>query len=215
MTVLLVILAVLGAVLVALLLVLLLPLSVRVKYAETLEVFAGIAFVKFKVFPKEETEKKGKKEKKKVKKSADKQVPEPQDKTPEHTMPRQSGEDKEQPKKKGISDTLKLVFEIIKSVFDVMGKRAKITIDELYVVVSKPDAADTAVQFGLCGGIVSNILAFTSNFKKAVINDEKVGVVPDFITGKSGFRTDITLSIAAGSLLMSFIKGYLKGISRK
>ena len=116
--------------------------------------------------------------------------------------------------KKDASEILKLVFEIIKSLFDALGKHAAIKIDRLSVVVSKPDAADTAVAFGVCTGIVSNILAFTSNFKKSDIKSENVSVVPDFISGKGSLATDITLSAPVHSLLFGLIKGYFRGTSR-
>lgn len=215
MTVLLVILAVVGIVAAMLAAVLLSPLSVRIRYGQTLEVYAGLSFVKFKVFPKKE---KKKKEKIKTKKTPSaKAVP----KTPktrladDNTKTAYEKTDGQKANKKELSDTLKLVFEIIKSVFDVMGKRASIRIDELYAVISKPDAADTAVAFGLCGGILSNILAFASNFRKAVINDKNIGIEPDFVTGKSRFSADITISIMAGALLYSLIRGYLKGVLGK
>lgn len=217
MTVLLVILAVVGIVAAMLAAVLLSPLSVRIRYGQTLEVHAGLSFVKFKVFPKKEKKKKEKIKTKTKKTPSAKAVP----KTPktrladDNTKTAYEKTDGQKANKKELSDTLKLVFEIIKSVFDVMGKRASIRIDELYAVISKPDAADTAVAFGLCGGILSNILAFTSNFRKAVINDKNIGIEPDFVTGKSRFSADITISIMAGALLYSLIRGYLKGVLGK
>ena len=56
----LVILAVVGIVAAMLAAVLLSPLSVRIRYGQTLEVYAGLSFVKFKVFPKKEKKKKEK-----------------------------------------------------------------------------------------------------------------------------------------------------------
>lgn len=215
MTVLLVILAVVGIVAAMLAAVLLSPLSVRIRYGQTLEVYAGLSFVKFKVFPKKE---KKKKEKIKAKKTSSAKAVSKTSETKgsdDSTKPADEKTDGQKENKKELSDTLKLVFEIIKSVFDVMGKRASIRIDELHAVISKPDAADTAVAFGLCGGILSNILAFTSNFRKAVINDKNIGIEPDFVTGKSRFSTDITISIMAGALLYSLIRGYLKGVLGK
>lgn len=214
MTVLIVILATLAVLLALVSFVLTSPLSVRIVYKEAFEVFAGLSFIKFKVFPKE---KKEKKKKNKVKKAKVKKTPETvsQEKQEQKKSATDSVKDAHKSGKKDIGETLALVFEIIKSVFDIMGKRATIKINELHVIVSKPDAADTAVQFGLCTGIVSNILAFTSNFGKAVINDKNIVVEPDFISGKNSFCTDIILSVPTGSLLWGLIRGYLKGISKK
>lgn len=212
-TVLIVILVALAVIAALVSLVLVSPLSVRIVYGETLAVFAGLSFIKFKVFPKEKKQNKTSREKnKKVKKTPKNASQEMQGQKKSAT---DSVKNAHKSEKKDIGETLKLVFEIIKSVFDVMGKRATIKIDELRVIVSKEEAADTAVQFGLCAGIVSSILAFTSNFGKAVINDERVSVEPDFISGKGSLRTDITLSVQTFSLLAGVIKGYFRGISKK
>lgn len=191
------------------------PISVRIRYTEELAVYAGFSFLKFKIFPREN--KNAQKAKKKEKKKTVKDQPVSDKDTVQQEKTKDIRQERKEPpeKKKNISDTLTLVFEIIKSVFDVMGKRAVIKIDMLGVVVSKPDAADTAVNFGLCGGIVSNILAFTSNFARAELNEDNIFVKPDFVAGKSSFCADITLSIRTGSLLMSIIKGYIRGISKK
>lgn len=213
-TVLYVILAVVAIAAVLLVFVLASPLSVRIKYVDSLEVFAGLSFVKIKVFPKKEKKQKTKKEKKK-KKSAT--VSEKGDKAAQaRKSTTQDAEKKSSAKEKSsVKETLMLVYEIVKSVFETFGKRAEIDIDLLKVIISKPDAADTAVMFGLCGGIVSNILAFTSNFRKARIKDESVLVEPDFLTGKSSLGVDITLRIGTGALLFGLLKGYIKGISHK
>lgn len=212
MTVLLVILAVLIAVAAVLSFVLLSPLWVRISYRQELCVVAGLSFIKFRILPaqKKKNKKNGRKKTKKKSNVTKESTPSSEKaKAPEISKNHKGKEKKDMPA------ILRLVLEIIKSLFDVMGKRAKITVDELYVTVSKPDAADTAVAFGICTGIVSNILAFTSNFGKSHINGEKVAVVPDFVLGKGSLEADITISVAAGSLLLSLVKGCFRGISRK
>ena len=97
----------------------------------------------------------------------------------------------------------------------MLGKKAKIEIDELCVVVSKPDAADTAVQFGICNGIVVSLLALADSFGKAKIRHENISVSPDFILGKSTLCINITLSAPAGSILWSVVRGYLKNQFKK
>lgn len=215
MTVLIAVLAVVVLLAAILLFVFLAPLSVRILYDQSLEVYAGVSFLKFKVFPKTEKKKKSKKtrrKKAKTKAGATSSAT-PEDKSAETDAEKSA--DGRKKTKAPLSETLGLVFEIIKSVFDVMGRRALIKIDMLEVTVACPEAAETAVKFGLCGGIVSNILAFTSNFGKAEIKDERVFVRPDFVSGKGSLRTDITLSVPAGSLVAGVIRGYLKGITRK
>lgn len=207
MTVLYIILAVVATIAVLLAFALASPLSVRIKYEESLEVFAGLSFVKLKVFPKKQKKKTGKKKKPKA-------SPKLQSTSKSAPPASNNSGSTQKSKSSSLKETLVLVLEIVKSVFDAFGKNAKIEIDMLKVIVSKPDAADTAIQFGLCGGIVSNILAFTSNFRKARVNDKNVFVEPDFITGKSSLAVDITVSITVWPLLVSLIKGYFKGIKK-
>ena len=210
-TVLLVVLAVFAVIAAIVLFVLLSPLSVRIRYDEQLLVVAGFSFIKYKVVPKDGKNKKRHKQKKK---EAAKKSPPAHDAVKTQKTQSSNTSQAEKKAKKEISETLKLVFEIIKSLFDALGKHASIKIDSLNVVVSKPDAADTAVDFGICTGIVSNILAFTSGFKKSYINSENVSVVPDFVSGKGSLKIDITLSAPVHSLLFGLIKGYFRGISR-
>ena len=191
-----------------LLFVLLSPVSVRVRYRDTVSVHAGISFVRIKVFPRKEKKTPSVKRKKK---QALQQEKKSTKKSSAHVYEKQ----KDGGEKSSAADTLTLVFDIVKAVFEMLGKHSKIRIDALKVTVAKDDAADTAVQFGVCSGIVSNILAFTSNFGTAVIKDENVRVEPDFVSGKSRFEADITLSVRALFLLSSLIKGYFANLSRK
>lgn len=212
-TVLYIILAVAATVAVLLAFVLVSPLSVRIRYEEAIEVFAGFSFLKIKVFPKREKKQKTKaKKQRKVKSSADKAAKREKEATTETKSQEKKAAGT---KKSSVKETLLLVFEIVKGVFEAFGKGAQIDIDLLKVIISKPDAADTAVQFGICGGIVSNILAFTSNFKKANINDKNILVEPDFVTGKGSLAVDITVKIRTFYLVGGLVKGYIRGISHK
>ena len=84
----------------------------------------------------------------------------------------------------------------------------KITEKGMLLVISGPSGCGKST-------IVSNILAFTSNFRKAFIKGENVEIVPDFVSGKGRLEADITLSAPVHSLLFSLVRGYLKGTSRK
>ena len=204
-----VILAILSVILLLFLFVLFSPLSVRVKYDDGVEVVAGISFIKIRLVPGKEKKQKQKKTKtaKKAKQGEIKPEPSKDKKEEDTSVPEK--------KKSSLKDTLTLVFDIVKSVLEMMGKKAKIKVDGLNVVVSKPDAADTAIQFGICNGLVSTFLAFTSNFGKSQIKSENISVVPDFVTGKSKIDVDITLSVRTVSILLSLLKGYMKNQSKK
>lgn len=212
MTVLYIILAAILVLLLIFALVFASPLFVRVVYKEQLLVYAGISFVKIKVFPKKEKEQKRKKTAVKTTKKQTPHLETNEKKSANASTAHKGGQAQ---KSKSVKETLSLILDIVKEVFSVMGKRAEIRIEALNVSVSKPDAADTAVQFGLCQGIVSTLLALSSEFSKAHINDKNISVVPDFISGKSSLMADITLKVPLGSLLFSVIKGFFKNQFRK
>jgi len=211
-TVLYIILAVIAVLVCAAVFVLVSPLSVRIVYREELEVFAGLSFIRFKIFPKKEKRTKIKafgKQKHLKEKNTDKSGNKSKSQKTAEVCESNKATDAKQ-SKKSIKEMLTLILDIVKSVFQMMGKRASLGIYELRVVVSKPDAADTAVQFALCEGIVSTLLALSSEFAKSEIRDENISVCPDFVTGKSSLRVDISISVPAGALLLSIVKGYLK-----
>ena len=208
-----VILAILAAILLLLLFVLFSPLWVRVKYSERLEVYAGLSFIKIKLVPGKEKKEKKIKKKKAAKKEAKENKEKEKNENPQESKTEEAPDSE---KKKGsVKDTLTLVLDIAKSVLEMMGKKAKIRVNRLSVSVSKPDAADTAIQFGICNGLVSTFLAFTSNFGKSEIKGENISVVPDFVSGKSTIEADITLSAKTVSILLSLLKGYMKNQSTK
>ena len=212
MTVIYIILAVILAILLVLAIALVSPLFVRILYRETLEVYAGLSFVKIRIFPKKE--KKQRRKSKSVKSAARKADEGDETKAGEKSGKSSGGRTNSPKEKKSVKDTLLLITDLIKSFLDVMGKRATFKVDVLKAVVSRPDAADTAVQFALCQGAVSTLLALSSEFSKSKINSENVIVTPDFITGKSSLEADISLSAPAGSLLFGILAGYLRNISR-
>ena len=218
--------------------VLILPLSLRVMYRGTTTVFAYIGPVRFKVYPSEdksETQKRKQKGKKHQKTSVKDDRENVQQKTKEQTPNRtesqseskcenkaenvsrraQSSASHKSVDKSDIGEILGFVKDIVEKIAELFSKHAKIRIDALKVVVSKDDAADTAIQFGLCSGIVSSILAFTSYFGKAVIKDKNVRVEPDFISGKNSVETDITLSVRTCFVLSTLIKIFFEDLTEK
>ncbi len=190
------------------------PLWLRIKYTEGITVYAGIGPVRTKLYPSKEKDKKKTAQKKKKKKKSTKPPAQPLSDDTQRKQTTKSVSHKEADDEISAKEVLDFVLDILERVVDLFHEKAKIKIDALRVVVSKPDAADTAIQFGLCSGLVSSILAFTSNFGKSVIKDKNVSVVPDFIAGKSRVETDVTLSVkvchAAIMLIKMFYEKTLK-----
>ena len=192
------------------------PLWIRVVYQNELRVYAGIGPVYKKLVPsnpkKEEKTDSKKKQQKKIKKSSDKTDDEAkQTQTSESPENSDAGENN---KKTSVGEVLGTVKEILEQVLDLFHKKAKIKIDALNVVVSKEEAADTAIQFGLCSGIVSAILALASSFGKSKIKDENVSIVPDFISGKSRIETDVTMSVKTCHVAVLAVKLLLKNYNK-
>lgn len=214
MIILYIILAILAVLTLLLLFVLLSRLGIRIKYSDGVVAYASLSFIKIKLYPKDEKRKK-KEEKSKKKAEKVKKEKNSGEKKQDRQENRKENDIPDENEKSSLKESLSLVFDIIKSFCDMVGKRGKIRIDVLRVVISRPDAADTAVMFGVCGGIVSSILAFTSNFGKAVIKDENVCITPDFVSGKSSIEIDITLSARVIFILSSLVSGYMKNRFRK
>lgn len=181
---------VIAALLALVAIVLVCRVSARISYAGKLYIDAYFGFLKFRLYPKEKREKK-KSKKSETGKKASKKSNNNANKTNENE---QQAEKNTASKGVNISDTANFIADIIKKVLQFLGKRARIEVDSLELIVSKKEAADTAVQFGLACGAVSTAIALCSEFGSYRINHKKVCVIPDFITGKSSVAVDITLS---------------------
>lgn len=198
------------------------PLSVRIVSKDSLSVYAGLSFIRIKLHPKKQKKQSRKKKPSAVKDQTAKQSEKEKKaeksdrKEPYGKHLSESAFSKGKSEKSSVSDTLDFINEILANAAELIGKKASITLRSLVVTVSRPEAADTAVQFGICCGIVSSILALTDIFYKAKISSENVRVVPDFVTGKSSVMADITISASVLSILICILKAYLyKTSSRK
>ncbi len=186
------------------------PLWIRIKYEDKLTVTAGLSFIRFKLYP-------GDKKKEKPKRRRGERTKSKASNTSAGIQPTQAEKtEKDEPKKKSsVLDTINLVFDLLKSFTNMLGKSAKIEVEKLICTVSRPEAAETAIQFGLCSGVVSTILAFCGEFGKCRINGKSVGTNIDFLSGKSSLEADIILSARTFSVLASLIRGYITNLMRK
>ncbi len=214
MTVVGIILAVLAGLCALVFALLFLTVSVRIVYDEKLVLYGGISFVKIKLYPKKENKKKEKKQKHKKKTVVNKAEAEKYDVNQKQADGEKDGAEgqkneekaEEKSKKKSVSETAAFIFDIIKLAGETFGKHGKIHIRRLAVNVSKPDAADTAVQFGIVCAAHSTALAACSLFGKAKIDKENVRVIPDFITGKSSLSADVQIGARAIYLVSAAVK---------
>ncbi len=215
-TVLKIVLIILVTVCVLLATVFMLPAKITVRYSESAEVYAGLGFLKFRLYPGKKKQKDGNAESAKEEIKKDENQAGRKNGDSGQSPDKKDGSDKKSTKqesenKKGsVSDMLNFVLDAVKSILNLLGNKAKITVNRLTVVVAKENAADTAIQFGICCGIVSSALAFCSNFKKCKINDDNVGVYPDFVSGKGSVEADISLQASLFSIAVCAVKILLK-----
>ncbi len=213
---------------VAALVILLLKSSfwLRVKYKKELEVWVGYGFIRTKVIPENEEKLRKKKEKrrKKLQKAAEKKA-KSEKTSEEHKTDVEDGgktseEVREQEEKttadidhrnrETIEEAITEIIDIIKKLAELLGTGAWFKISTLKISVSKPDAADTAIQYGICCAGVSTILAAVSLFKNSKIKDKNVFVNADYITGKSKAQVDMTIGVTLLDLILYFAIPYVK-----
>lgn len=203
-----ILLAIIALIAIVVLLVYYAPISLRIRYKDMLRLCERIYFVKIKEYPK-------KKKKKKRRKNKTSQVRastvSSSEKAENKNAPVSETEDEDEDFEpvESVKDTLALFLELLKQILGIVGDDAKIKIDKLSVVVSRPDAADTAVLYGVCGGMVSTILAVASNFSKCKIKEKNVGVTADFIGGTNSIDIDITLSARVIVVYSCLLKAYM------
>ncbi len=104
-------------------------------------------------------------------------------------------------KGKSLSENLTLLKNILTETSALFSKHAHIRIRKLSVIVSCPDAADTAVLFGIANGAVSSVVGIAENFCIFDIKKDAVGVYQDYISGKSRFLVDISFSMRVFRML--------------
>ena len=157
-----------------LLLLLLTRLSVRIKYTDKVETEIKYGFIRLEKII-------GKLGEKKKKKTAD---------APKEKKTSQNGE------KTPITETLKLVLEILKAFCPKFFKRFRIKAARVLVSVGTGDPAKTAVYYGAAVQTVALLVDFLkehTDFKTS--KNTVIRVEPDFLFGKTRAEIDISLSL--------------------
>ena len=157
-----------------LLLLLLTRLSVRIKYTDKVETEIKYGFIRLEKII-------GKLGGKKKQKTTD---------TPKEKKNSQNGE------KTPITETLKLVLEILKAFCPKFFKRFRIKAARVLVSVGTGDPAKTAVYYGAAVQTVALLVDFLkehTDFKTS--KNTVIRVEPDFLFGKTRAEIDISLSL--------------------
>ena len=175
---------------------------VTVHYEDEVEVSLGWLFLKFKILPSEEKEKKSKKEKK-----------------PKEEKPKQENETIKEPKKKkqdnmfvrfyrnrGVEGVVQLLKDAAKAVGGMFRRIGRAFLfEELFIAltVGKGDSAQTAIKYGeTCSAAFPAMGLITSTMR---VKKYSLDINPDFIYGKSNAKLHTKVSVRPIKLINAVI----------
>ena len=164
-----------------------LRVNLNIVYEDELLVFLRILFVKIRLYP----ERKKKYKHKKKKKSE-----------PTHVV-RQAGE----PKPLNLVDHLKIIGEVISTFINHFSSHLTLKLAKIYIKVATPDAAQTAILYGVVGGAVDcivNMLDEITNIKRVKVRS--VLVEPDFLSESCEAKINISLSVSSFGAVITLAK---------
>lgn len=164
-----------------------LRVNLNIVYENELLVFLRILFIKIRLYP----ERKKKYKHKKKKKSE-----------PTHVV-RQASE----PKPLNLVDNLKIIGEVISTFINHFSSHLTLKLAKIYIKVATPDAAQTAILYGVAGGAVDcivNMLDEITNIKRVKVRS--VLVEPDFLSESCEAKINITLSVSGLGAVITLAK---------
>lgn len=176
-------LCVLGGIILLFWTILSIPVHVSFSYEDKLYLSVRYLFVKIGILPMEEKEKKPKKEKKQKKEKPKKEGEAPKEEAPKQKKPNPILEMVKANGFDGMVDVLRSLGQV----FSLYGGKLlkSVVFDEIdiYMVVGKGDAAETAISYGkMCQKVYPLVGFLCSN---NVVHKYDVSVEPDFLANKS------------------------------
>ena len=180
------------------------PFHITVGLRENVTVMIRILFLKIPIFPKPKSTKKKKKKKKKPKEKKKKE--------------KNKDESKKKPKKKvDIVFWVRLLLDVVTTLFKKLGQHFKIRIHAYEICVASEDAAKTAVMYGTVQALSETLflrLEKAINFK--IVKNAPFGVYVDFLAEKPKANVEIDFSISIGGVfailfgaIFAFIKSFI------
>lgn len=201
-----------------LLFALLLKVRFRIKAESEVTLTLEALFLKFRLFPKKEArpdprkfskralEKKIAKERKKALKKQKKKSAKSTKKQKQEESPKES--------RGSLTEKIDLVLFLVKKLFSALGKRLRIDVKRLNIIVATGDAAETAVLYGAVSASAAALTEFlVTKAKTTLPHAERGGVFADFVGEKSRVDIEIVLSMRvyqAFGLVFSIAYNYLK-----
>lgn len=179
--------------------ILALRVSLCLHYEKELCVYLRVFFVKIPILPDRPKKYKKKKEKKK-----------------DSTVTLRTMGD---PKPRTLLDDVKMIREILHIFLKDFSHRAHVNLAKIHVRVGTPDAAQTAILYGLIASAIDGVVTFLeeiTNLDK--IRSHAISVEPDFLADRSSAEIKIRISISgfgAIALLFKTFFNYQKIKNRK
>ena len=176
-----------------------LPLGVSVRYDEHgAQAKLIVGPVRITLFPRPKKDKKSKTEEKKTDKLPAEPQPQPEPEKPTETT---ANKQEVKPAKKSggpITDFLPLV-QIVLDMLDAFGRKLRVNVLELKVIMAADDPCDLAVNYGRAWAAVGNLMPRLEN--KFVIKRRDVEVECDFEADQTRVIARLDLTITLGRII--------------
>ena len=171
-------------------LILTLRVNLNIVYEDELTVFLRILFIKIRLYPARKRKYKHK-DKKKTKKE----------------KPTYITRTSSEPKPKNLVDNVKLITEVISEFFKAFSDQLHVKLAKIYIKVATPDAAQTAILYGLVGSAVECLVAVIDSITNLQrVKDHAIVVEPDFLSDNSQAQINITLSLSVFGAIKTLVK---------
>lgn len=112
-----------------------------------------------------------------------------------------------------VCDMLALIRDTLSELKEPFGKYARLKIRKLDIVISTPDAANTAVAYGTASLAYQTLTEVCGQFKFFIIKRKNCGVYYDFSKTQSAVLCDIKFTMAVWQIilcLLPVIKSYFR-----
>lgn len=190
---------IIGIVLAILALILLLPLSLRLRYLDTLTLSFEILCFSFPLYRQGEVDnkKKGKKTSKKKRKEKAKKAS-----APKKAKTKRG-------KTRSVIHYIKLAGRILSRIYHRFPNCFTIVIHRFEVITGGKDAADAAIRYGIVSQAAAYVLTMAESlFRMKTKRSSRLSIQPNFMNGDSAIALDFKLSTRILSLLILLFRAW-------
>ena len=210
-----------------LLALILIPVSIKIGYTDKVTLAVGVPGIYYSVLPRKEKKAKPlskKKYEKLLLKDAERAEKKRLSEEEKVRKKKNSAQAKQAEKEKQQSDSgatdessaISLVLRIVGDILDTFFGKLRVKIARVHIVVGGPDAAKTALTYGIVSQGVAYLLELLSNKTKMSRKDNtSVSVVPDFLATKTTADLLIIFRLRLIDLLSTGIVFFIRFMKEK